>query len=356
MNAKENRKQRLSVTLLFSAIVILIFIAVLLLVSFGLYFLYRLGILSDLQSVGDQISEMLVIFAVSSLVAGSCITLLISRFPMQPVNKLINIMNQVASGDFSARIQIPRPWNRHPAISELSESFNKMAEELQNTELLRSDFINNFSHEFKTPIVSIAGFAKLLKREQLTPQQMEYVQIIEEESLRLSQMATDVLNMTKIENQNILTDVTTYNLSEQLRTCILLLRSKWEAKEIEFSLELEERDIIGSEELLQHVWLNLVDNAIKFSPDRGSIEITLQEYPDFTEVSVANTGIEIPPEKQQKIFNKFYQADESHAAQGNGIGLAVVKKIIDLHKGSVTVRSENGATVFSVRLPKSDPH
>jgi len=356
MNAKENQKQRLSVTLLFSAIVILIFIAVLLLVSFGLYFLYRLGILSDLQSVGDQIPAMLVIFAVSSLVAGSCITLLISRFPMQPVNNLINIMKRVASGDFSARIQIPKPWNRHPAISELSESFNKMAEELQNTELLRSDFINNFSHEFKTPIVSIAGFAKLLKREQLTPQQMEYVQIIEEESLRLSQMATNVLNMTKVENQNILTDVTTYNLSEQLRTCILLLRSKWEAKEIEFSLELEERDIIGSEELLQHVWLNLVDNAIKFSPDHGSIEIALQEYPDFTEVSVANTGIEIPPEKLQKIFNKFYQADESHAAQGNGIGLAVVKKIIDLHKGSVTVRSENGTTVFSVRLPKSDQH
>lgn len=352
MNIKEERKQRLSVTLLFSAIVILIFVAVLLLVSLGLYFLYRLGILSDPQSVGNQAPEVLVIFAVSSIVVGSCMTLLISRYPMRPVNNLINIMNRLASGDFSARIQIPKPWNRHPAIAELSDSFNKMAEELQNTEVLRSDFINNFSHEFKTPIVSIAGFAKLLKREQLTEQQMEYVRIIEEESLRLSQIATNVLNMTKVENQTILTDVTTYNLSEQLRTCILLLRSKWEKKEIEFSLDLQEQDITGSEDLLQHIWLNLIDNAIKFSPKQSLIEISLREYIDFTEVSVMNMGDEIPFEKQQKIFNKFYQTDESHAAQGNGIGLAIVKKIVDLHKGSVCVRSENKATTFTVRLPK----
>ncbi len=353
MKINEERKQRLSVTLLFSAIVILIFISVLMLVGFGLYFFYRLGILSDPQGGDNPTAKVLFIFAASSMVVGSGLTLLISRYPMRPVNSLLNIMNRLASGDFSARISVPKPWNKHPGIAELANSFNKMAEELQSTEMLRSDFINNFSHEFKTPIVSIAGFAKLLKRENLTEQQMEYVRIIEEESLRLSQMANNVLNMTKVENQNILTDVSTYNLSEQLRSCILLLGSKWEKKEIEFALDFQEHTITGNEDLLQHVWLNLIDNAIKFSPQKGTVELTIAEYLDFVEVSVINTGIEIPPEQQKKIFNKFYQADESHAAQGNGVGLAVVKKIVDLHSGTVTVQSGNGVTVFSVRLPKT---
>lgn len=352
MRTKEERKQRLSVTLLFSAIVILIFIAVLLLVGFCLYFLFKIGVLIDQKSGEIPTTELIIIFAASCTVIGSVMTFIISRYPMKPVNNLLNIMNRLASGDFTARIKLPKPWDRHPGIVELSDSFNKMAEELQGTEMLRSDFINNFSHEFKTPIVSIAGFAKLLKREQLTQQQAEYVRIIEEESLRLSAMATNVLNMTKVENQSILTDVTTYNLSEQLRSCILLLSSKWEKKEIEFSIDLQEHDIAGNEELLKHVWINLIDNAIKFSPQNGTVEITIADYIGFVEVSVINQGIEIAPENQQKIFNKFYQADESHATQGNGIGLAIVKKVVDLHGGTITVHSENGVTMFSVRLPK----
>ena len=281
-------------------------------------------------------------------------TFLISRYPMKPVNNLLDIMKRLASGDFTVRIKIPKPWDKHPGIVELSDSFNKMAEELQGTEMLRSDFINNFSHEFKTPIVSIAGFAKLLKHEQLTPQQAEYVKIIEEESLRLSAMATNVLNMTKVENQSILTDVSTYNLSEQLRSCILLLSSKWEKKEIEFSIDFQEHDITGNEELLKHVWINLIDNAVKFSPRNGNVTVSIADYIGFVEVSIINKGIEIAPEHQQKIFNKFYQADESHSTQGNGVGLAIVKKVVDLHEGMVTVHSENGVTMFSVRLPKVD--
>jgi signal transduction histidine kinase len=280
-------------------------------------------------------------------------TLLLSRYPMSPINKLINIMARLASGDFSARINLPNPWNRISAFQELSESFNTMAEEMQNTELLRSDFINNFSHEFKTPIVSIAGFAKLLKREQLTPQQAEYVKIIEEESLRLSQMATNVLNLTKVENQTILTNVTTYNLSEQLRSCILLLTSKWEKKELEFSLDFPEYEISGNEELLKHMWINLLDNAIKFSPQGGVVTVTLRERPGFIEVGVQNTGLEIPPDKQKKIFNKFYQIDESHASQGNGIGLAIVRKVTDLHSGSISVQSDHSSTTFTILLPRN---
>lgn len=356
MQKKEERKQRLSLTLLFSVTVILIFIIVLLLAGFGLYFLLEIGVLTSLES-GEEVltTELILTFVAACTIVGSTMTFLISRYPLKPVNGLMNIMGRLASGDFTARIRITQPWDRFPGLVELADNFNKMAEELQNTELLRSDFINNFSHEFKTPIVSIAGFAKLLKRERLTPQQMGYVRIIEEESLRLSDMATNVLDMTRVENQTILTDVSTYNLSEQLRTCILLLSSKWEKKELDFALDFHEHMITGNEELLKHVWLNLIDNAVKFSLQGGVVEVTIAESTQMLTVCVSNRGITIPPEKQQRIFNKFYQADESHATQGNGIGLAIVKKVVALHLGSVSVRSEEGKTDFFVQLPKQKP-
>lgn len=288
-----------------------------------------------------------------AILGGGVISFFLSKIPLKPVNLLINHMNRLADGDFKTRINFGKFWSRHPNVTELSDSFNRMAQELQGTEMLRSDFINNFSHEFKTPIVSIAGFAKLLKRGNLTEEQRsEYIDIIEEESLRLSQMATNVLNLTKIENQTILTNVTTYNLSEQLRSCILLLGGKWEKKEIDFVLEFDEYQIDANEELLKQVWINLIDNAVKFSPENGTIEIRVREFDNTLAVSILNTGSEISPEQQKKIFNKFYQADESHATEGNGIGLAIVKFVTELHRGTVSVMSEQGVTMFTVTIPK----
>ncbi|MDO4733228.1 MAG: HAMP domain-containing sensor histidine kinase [Bacillota bacterium] len=352
MKTKESRKRRLSLTLLFSAIVIVIFIAVLLLAGLGIHFSVELGLLGEPDRVDIPTGQLLFIFICASITLGGAMTLFLSRIPMKPVNHLLNIMQRLAAGDFSPRIILPSPWNRHPGMRELAQSFNKMAEELESTEMLRSDFINNFSHEFKTPIVSIAGFAKLLKRESLTPQQAEYVRIIEEESRRLSQMATNVLDLTQVENQAILTDLQIYNLSEQLRSCILLLSSKWERKDIDFSLRFREHDIQGNQELLKHVWLNLLDNAIKFSPQASTVEIVIKELPEILEVSLSNPGMEITPEQQSRIFNKFYQADESHSSEGNGVGLAIVKKVVDLHGGKISVHSENGINLFTVQLPR----
>jgi signal transduction histidine kinase len=228
-----------------------------------------------------------------------------------------------------------------------------MAEDLEHTEMLRGDFVNNFSHEFKTPIVSISGFAKLLKKGNLSEtQKEEYLDIIEEESLRLSEMATNVLNMTKIQNQTILTDVTEYNLSEQIRSCVLLLEKRWTEKNLELSLEFDEYLICACEEMLKQVWINLIDNAIKYSPEYGLVIIKIKEEEQCYHVSVANSGIEIPKEKQQKIFEKFYQVDESHSSVGNGIGLSVVKYAVELHKGQVYVECKNGITTFHVKLHK----
>ncbi len=263
-------------------------------------------------------------------------------------------MNKLASGDFSAKLTFEKPLASHPAFLELSERFNKMARELGSTEMLRTDFVNNFSHEFKTPIVSIAGFAKLLKKGNLSDEQRdEYISIIEEESLRLSYMANNVLNLTRVENQTILTDLTTFNLSEQIRSCILLLESKWTKKNIEFEPDFDEIDICANEELLKQIWINIIDNAIKFSPENAAVKINIHAGPNNLRVSIANTGSTISKEHASRIFNKFYQADESHSSEGNGVGLAIVKRITDLHSGRVYVESKENNTVFFVELPRN---
>ena len=168
--------------------------------------------------------------------------------------------------------------------------------------------------------------------------------------MRLSAMATNVLNMTKVENQTILTDVTTYNVSEQIRNCVLLLEPKWAKKNIEWDMDFDEYTISGSRELLQEVWLNLIDNAIKFSPENGTVTITLRERDGDTIASIANRGTAIPPESRELVFRKFYQVDSSHGTEGNGIGLAIVKRVVELHGGKVLAES-GGETIFTVILP-----
>lgn len=300
-------------------------------------------------------SGSLILFnALISIPIGALVSVAAVKFPLKPVRNLIDGMDTLAAGDYKIRMNAGSIMRRYSAFRDVSDSFNKMAEELESTEMLRSDFINNFSHEFKTPIVSIAGFAKLLKRGNLTQeQQQEYLSIIEEESMRLSYMATNVLSLTKVENQTILTDVTQFNLSEQIRSCILMLERKWDSKNLDLQLEFDEHHISANEELLKQVWINLLDNAIKFTPEGHTVQVKVSESEDSVTVSVMNTGSEIPPEDQKKIFHKFYQADQSHATQGNGVGLAVVKRIVDLHGGEVSVFSEKEVTVFSVQLPKN---
>lgn len=297
--------------------------------------------------------KLIIIHFVVSLILGVLISLGAVAVLLRPVRNLISSMNRLAQGDFAARIQVGPVMKKSRTFVAAAESFNTLAQQLENTELLRSDFVNNFSHEFKTPIVSIAGFAKLLRRGNLPQaEQAEYLRIMEEESMRLSYMATNVLNLTKVENQTILTDVVPYNLSEQLRGCILLLEREWEQKNLDLQLELGEYQIQANQELLKQVWINLLDNAIKFAPEGHTVRVTIQPENAGLAVSITNTGSEIPLEKQDKIFNKFYQADESHVTKGNGVGLAIVKRIVQLHEGSIELTSDHEVTTFTVRLPK----
>ena len=351
---KDVLKERSSLTLLYSVIVFCILLVSVIISVLLAYLLAYLDVLTfNLLGEDTSLSPFIFMALVSSAV-GLLLTLLTRKIPLSPINDLVNTMNRLKSGDFKSRLKFEGLIGRHPVALEIENSFNTMAQELENTEMLRSDFINNFSHEFKTPIVSIAGFAKLLRRGNLSEaQKEEYLAIIEEESLRLSAMAANALTMSKIENQTILTDVANFNLSEQIRSCVLLLEDKWSHKDIIPELEFDEHFVSANEELLKHVWINLLDNAIKFSPATGEIKIGIKEAGGSISVSITNYGEEIAPDKIDKIWGKFYQADESHAGNGNGIGLAIVKAIVELHRGKASVQSEKGCTCFTVELPKS---
>ncbi len=350
--SKPDRNERFSLSLLFAVVVFVVLVVTILVAAGLLWALVKLEVVAPLDVFEEATGWTLLFMIITCTIVGMILAFLTRNIPMQPFNSLINNMNRLAAGDFKVRLKFGRILQGNPAFAELTESFNTMATELENTELLRTDFINNFSHEFKTPIVSIAGFARLLRRGNLTKeQQQEYLAIIEEESIRLSDMATNVLNMTRIDNQTILTDVTTFNMSEQIRSCVLLMEERWSKKNLLPDLEFEEYDIQANEELLKQVWINLLDNAIKFSPSAGEIQVRIRKDGKHLAVTVRNFGSEIPEEKLDKIFDRFYQADESHSARGNGVGLAIVKRVVELHSGSVQVTSKQDVTAFTVTLP-----
>lgn len=320
------------------------------------WLLVKTGLFHFSHSAHSGLLFILLEVAMASIFVGTLVSFGVGRVSLRPLSKLIEAMNRLAEGDYSVRLY----FGERKRAKMLADSFNKMAEELDNTELLRSDFVNNFSHEFKTPIVSIYGFAKLLQRGHLEEEQTrEYLSIIEQESGRLADMATNVLNMTKVENQNILTDVTEYNLSEQLRRSVLLLEKKWSKKELEIACDFNEHIIDANEEMMKQVWVNLLDNAIKFAPEKGKITILIREYQREEErpqgsvaVAIKNNGPAIKEEDRERIFNKFYQSDTSHASAGTGIGLAIVKKIVELHEGEIRVESSDRETAFWVIIPR----
>lgn len=334
-------------TILFTTVVFCIMLFSMLLVFAGLFLLSKLGIVY--RENQSQLQVPLLLFALISLTTGIIVSCAFSYLPLAPLRKLMNAVDRIADGDYSVRLDIRSPEE----FRKLSDKFNHMAMELGNAELLHSDFINNFSHEFKTPIVSIRGFARALKWEDLSDaERNEYLDIIIEESDRLSELSSSVLNLSKIEQQTSLTDLKLLNLSEQLRLGIALLDGRLNSKNLNISFDAEEIFIKGNEEMLKQVWINLLDNAIKFSPDGGLISIQLSRSEKAVTVSVSDQGIGMSAETMQHAFDKFYQGDLSHTTKGNGIGLSLVKKIIELHGGTITLTSVlHGGSRVSVLLP-----
>ena len=229
-----------------------------------------------------------------------------------------------------------------------------MAKELESTEIIQTDFISNVSHEFKTPIAAIEGYSMLLQNDDnLTNEQKEYVDKIIFNAQRLSSLTGSILILSKLENQSIVANRTLFDLTEQIRQSLLALETEWEKKDIEFDVELDEADIIGNEAIFHHVWDNLIANAIKFSPRGGVIKMTLSKYDTRVVFTISDQGPGITEDGKKHIFDKFYQEDSSHKQKGNGLGLALVKKIIELEDGEifVTNNDDTGCT-FTVILKR----
>ena len=257
----------------------------------------------------------------------------------------------VAEGNFSLRLD-PR---RAGPLAAAYEDFNKMAEELQGVQTLREDFINSFSHEFKTPITAVSGFAELLQEPGLTEEERsQYLQIIAEEAHRLANLANSTLLMSRLESHHSIPEKEPFSLDEQIKRCTILLSSAWEKKRIAFSADLEPVSYVGNEELMRHVWINLLNNAIKFTPEGGEVSITLQCSPEQIQVQISDTGIGMSPEMISHIFDQYYQGEPNHTEKGLGLGLSIVHRIVELCGGQIQVDSiPDQGSVFTVLLPRS---
>ena len=311
------------------------------------FVLYRLGIWTA-QRVG--IFTVLAGISVLSLLLGTAITVILSGNIVRPVNALSTAMQRVANGDYDVKLETKSNFE---IIRRVYSDFNHMVDELNAVETLRNDFVSNVSHEFKTPLSSIEGYAMLLQDESLSAEaRSEYTERIVVSTRRLSTLVSNILMITKIENQTMPFTLSSYRVDEQVRQSILLLENKWSEKNIGFEMDMDSIEFCAVEGLLGNVWSNLIDNAIKFSPEGEIIYISLKEKDDMLSFKIANRGEPMSGETLKRIFEKFYQGDTSHKSEGNGLGLALVKKIVRVHGGSVSaVNTEDGLIEFTVNLP-----
>lgn len=282
-----------------------------------------------------------------SVLLGTTVAAIAGRTMTDPIQKLDEATKRVAAGDFS--LQLANPYRDE--IGSLVNSFNIMTRELASVEMLRSDFVSDISHEFKTPLTAIEGYAKLLADEQDPDERNEYVQIIVEETGRLSALAQNILTMNKLEKGNIPAQRERVCIDEQIRRALALCESKWSAKQLELELDLCKVEIGGVEPLLMQVWTNLIDNAIKFSPQGGKIRITLLRAGRKCIFKIQDEGPGIPQRDLGHIFSKFYKGDKSRGSDGNGLGLSIARRVVEIHGGGI--RAENtpqGGACFTITL------
>lgn len=272
----------------------------------------------------------------------------------RPVKRILQATEQITAGDFSARIQPTYPLGSSNELDAIIENFNTMAAELSSVETLRTDFISSVSHELKTPLAVIQNYAAMLKAPDLSEEdRVLYARKIFDATQRLSDLISNILKLNKLENQQIFMERSTYLLNEQLCECLLGFEKLWEEKALDIETDLPDVNVTADAELLSLVWNNLISNAVKFTPEGGKITVTLTEQAKFVEVRVSDTGCGMSAETGRHIFEKFYQGDSSHATQGNGLGLALVKRVIDIVGGEICVDSTPGSgSTFTVRLPK----
>ena len=343
------RKPHSKLWLYFSGVVFATILAAFLLISGVWMLLFRLGALS-VSPLEHRIP--ILGLGVASLVLGVSVALFVGRLIIVPIQKIGSAFQELSRGDFSVRVS---EEERIDEIREIARHFNAMVFDLSHIETLRSDFVVNVSHEFKTPIAAIEGYATLLQTPALSAEKhAHYVERILENSRRLSTLSSNILMLSKLENRQTVPQYGEYRLDEQLRRAILRLENKWTEKKIEFDMELPKQMYDGCEQLLEQVWSNLLDNAIKHSPEHGVIQVQLWKSESGISVRIADHGDGMSEEVQKHIFEKFYQGDSSRREEGNGLGLALVKRILDLCGGQIKVKSAPGqGAAFTVTLPQN---
>lgn len=271
----------------------------------------------------------------------------------RPVRKIVKAAERMMKGDFSVRIPPIHSIDSADGFGVIADCFNQMAQELSGTETLRTDFIANVSHELKTPLAVIQNYGTMLQQPGLPEEErLEYAKAVTDAARRLANLVTNILKLNKLENQQIYPAIATYSLSEQLCECLLTFEGAWEEKELDIETDVQEDVLVSADaELLSLIWNNLFSNAVKFTEPHGRVSLCLKAEGDFAVVQVSDTGCGIPPEVGRHIFEKFYQGDMSHATQGNGLGLALVKRVIDIIGGDISVCSEVGkGSTFTVKL------
>lgn len=270
-----------------------------------------------------------------------------------PVKRITDAAEKIMQGDFTVRIQPQSRFATDEKFNEIIVCFNKMAAELGSVETLRTDFIANVSHEMKTPLAVMQNYGTLLQVPNLSDEKrLEYAKGVTDGSRRLADMMTNILKLNRLENQQIYPETTDVDLGEQLCECLLRYENVWEQSDIEIDTDIAENVIVRADaELLSHVWNNLFSNAFKFTGPGGTVTVTLTATEHHAIVQVKDTGCGMSPETGAHIFEKFYQGDTSHATQGNGLGLALVKRVIDIMRGEIRVESTLGkGTTFTVRI------
>lgn len=291
-------------------------------------------------------------FLASSLIISSIISFALWTKVLIPLGNISQAAKQVAKGDFSVRA---KPSRSLQELNELTNNFNRMVQELGGKEAFQSDFVTNISHEFKTPLAAIEGYAMLLQDPNLSEEQrQEYTRIIIDSTRQLSHMSGNILLLSRLERQEIITNQTVFKLDEQIRQAILLLEPLWEKKHLDLDITLSPVQYYGNSELLLQVWLNLLQNAIKFTPPGGTLSVSLQSNPKFVHISIQDSGIGMSPETLNRIFDKFYSNSSSPDQKGNGLGLSITKRIIDLLHGTIQVESTPGnGSCFHIQLPSA---
>ena len=337
---------RLGFTLRFICFIFLLVVSIHIVV-FGFL---RLAVQLGWFDSDGQLSAFLVLVMICScVVVGLLITTVLYRLILVPMQNLIAAIQEVGRGNFSVRL-VSDDRNE---VGFLMTAFNKMIESLGELNTLRDDFVANVSHEFKTPLAAIQGCATLLQDDNLSPgERRQYTDIIYNSAKRLSVLSTNILELSRLDHGEVEVRKSRFALDEQLRQALLVLQGDWQSKDIDLNLELAEVEYWGSEDLLMQVWLNLLGNAIKFSNAKGRVSVCLEKLSGAVVVTVQDEGIGIDKEAQRHIFDKFYQADTTHKTEGNGLGLAMVKRILELLGGDIEVRSELGkGATFVVYLP-----